>query len=138
MYQKIYRHTGKKNLAIFVLLIVASLGVAAVQPHTTEYTNLKVLPKNIAPAKLDKIMLEDFERGLGVTCAYCHVEDKTTKKFDYASDAIPEKETAREMMRMTLDLNKNYFKQDKPALGDSTLMVTCYTCHREFPVPKEK
>src|ERR1700730_7533510 len=40
---------------------------------------------------------------LGVECAYCHVEGAPEK------DDKPSKHTAREMMQMTLDLNKNSF-----------------------------
>ena len=127
---------GKKKLALLFLVLGAMMGISAVELTKVEHVNLKVLPKDISDQKLDKIMLDDFEKGLGVTCNYCHVEDKAAKKFDYASDAIPEKETAREMMRMTLELNKTYFKLGTPALGDSTLVVTCYTCHNGNAIPK--
>jgi hypothetical protein len=83
-------------------------------------------------------MVEDCGDALGVRCDYCHVEDKAANKFDYASDAKPEKDTARSMMRMTLELNKKYFGQGQPVIGSSSMLVTCYTCHHGDPVPKEK
>ncbi|MES2003813.1 MAG: c-type cytochrome [Bacteroidota bacterium] len=130
------RLAARQNRVIVLLVLWAIMGIAAVRQPKDSHVNLKILPKDISDQKLDKLMLQDFERALGVNCDYCHVEDKTTKKLDYASDARPEKETARDMMRMTLELNKTYFKVNSPALGDSTLVVTCYTCHRENPVPK--
>jgi len=138
MYSRILETAGKKNLAFLLLIFFAAIGMAAVQYTDEKFVNLKVLPKNISSEKLEKIMSEDFQEGLGVTCNYCHVEDKTAHKFDYVSDAKPEKETAREMMRMTLELNKTNFKQEHPALGDTTLIITCYTCHHGYATPKEK
>jgi hypothetical protein len=51
------------------------------------------------------------------------------------SDAKPEKEIARKMMRMTLDLNKEYFKVHKPRIGGNSLVITCATCHKGQPFP---
>src|ERR1022692_1642846 len=53
---------------------------------------------------------------LGVECDFCHVQGK----FD--SDDKPAKKTARNMIAMTLAINKNSFNSRKE--------VTCYTCHR--------
>jgi hypothetical protein len=57
---------------------------------------------------------------LGVKCTYCHVNKDG--KWDYPSDAKPEKASAREMIKMVQDLNKANFKGN-PA-------VSCFTCHR--------
>lgn len=138
MYSKLIRRVSKKTLTLCLLLLFGLMGISAVEITKDGHQNLKVLPKDISDEKLDKIMLEDFGDALGVSCDYCHVENKDTKKLDYAVDTRPEKETARDMIRMTLELNKTYFKLEKPAIGDSTLVITCYTCHRESPVPTHK
>ena len=57
---------------------------------------------------------------LGVKCTFCHV--KTGDKWDFVSDAKPEKGTAREMIKMVQGINKGNFKGN-PAIG-------CFTCHR--------
>jgi photosynthetic reaction center cytochrome c subunit len=57
---------------------------------------------------------------LGVKCTFCHVKDGD--KWDFVSDAKPEKGTAREMIKMVQGINKGNFKGN-PAIG-------CFTCHR--------
>ena len=61
-----------------------------------------------------------FASSLGRRCNFCHVN--TNGQWDYASDAKPEKNTAREMIKLVLDTNKNFFK------GNTE--VSCYVCHR--------
>lgn len=61
-----------------------------------------------------------FAVSMGRRCNFCHVNNNG--QWDYASDAKPEKGTAREMIRLVLDTNKNFFK--------GNLEVQCYTCHR--------
>jgi photosynthetic reaction center cytochrome c subunit len=61
-----------------------------------------------------------FASSLGRRCNFCHVN--TNGQWDYASDAKPEKNTARDMIRMVLDTNKNFFK------GNTE--VSCFVCHR--------
>ena len=129
---------GKKYIVTLSLVCLSIIGISANSAFNQNPVNLKVLPKDISEKQLNKIMVEDCGDGLGVTCNYCHIEDKTANKFDYASDAIPEKDTARSMMRMTLELNRKYFGKTQPVLGDSTMLITCYTCHHGYPVPKEK
>jgi photosynthetic reaction center cytochrome c subunit len=53
---------------------------------------------------------------LGVQCDFCHVPGKPD------ADDKAAKKTAREMMAMTADINKNAFKGQR--------QVTCYSCHR--------
>ncbi|MES2332039.1 MAG: c-type cytochrome [Bacteroidota bacterium] len=138
MYSRILKITGKKNGILILLICLSFIAISATGLREDKPVNLKVLPKDISEKDLNKIMVEDCGDGLGVTCDYCHVEDKTLKKFDYASDAKSTKDTARSMMRMTLELNKKYFGQNQPVIGDSTMPVTCYTCHHGFPAPNEK
>ncbi len=138
MHLRVIKTTGKKNTVLTLLIFLSLLGISATHMPEDKPVNLKVLPKDINEKDLNKIMVEDCADGLGVRCDYCHVENKTENKFDYASDAKPEKDTARSMMRMTLELNKKYFGQDKPVIGSPSMLVTCYTCHHGDPVPKEK
>ena len=59
---------------------------------------------------------------LGVECDFCHVEHK----FD--ADDKPAKKTARQMIAMTLAINKDNFNGHKE--------VTCYSCHRGAHEPE--
>ena len=67
-----------------------------------------------------------FAGSLGVECDFCHASPNG--QIDYASDEKPEKQTAREMIRMVRDINKT-FAQGNPA-------VSCYTCHRGHTSPQ--
>jgi cytochrome c553 len=120
-------------IIITILLVVIGLGAAAA--FKRQYENLKVLPKNITSRELQSIMADDFEDGLGVSCGFCHASGREGHGLDFVSDAKPEKEIARKMMRMTLDLNKEYFKVHKPRIGGNSLVITCATCHKGQPFP---
>lgn len=124
-------------ILMLVLTSAITMGVAALPSPTNEYRNLKVLPKNIDTKNLSKIMVDDFEDGLGVSCGFCHVEEKDSHRLDYASDEKPEKQIARLMMKMTMGINQKYFKLKHPEIGDSMLVITCVTCHKGQPRPND-
>jgi hypothetical protein len=122
-------------LVITGIIITVGIGVAAGAPSGSQFKNLKVLPKNISSKDLSSIMVDEFNDGLGVSCNFCHAEEKDSHKPDYASDAKPEKAMARSMMRMTLTINKKFFMARHAVLGSPLLTVTCTTCHRGQPRP---
>ncbi|HEV2355269.1 MAG TPA: c-type cytochrome [Puia sp.] len=128
-----------KKITIAVLL-AGAVGIAAAHsPRSAKkgggFKDLKVLPKDIPPKDLQGIMADDFEDGLGVSCGFCHANANGGHGLDFASDAKPEKSIARAMMRMTIGLNKKYFKVRKPMIGSATLTITCSTCHKGQPFP---
>jgi hypothetical protein len=117
-----------------VLSALVILGTAAIQPgDKADYKNLQVLPKDISSKDLQRIMVDEFQDGLGVSCSYCHAPENGSRHLDYASDEKPEKEIARAMMRMTLNVNKQYFNVLHPAIGDSLMIISCTSCHRGNP-----
>lgn len=128
---------NRKILIIVTLAVPVTIMAATTKSKAPEeqYLNLKVLPKNISSKDLQKIMVDDFEDGLGVSCNFCHSADKTTGQLDFAADGKPEKEIARSMMRMTLGINKKYFKVKHPELGSDAITVTCNTCHNGVAFP---
>src|ERR1700722_6408035 len=132
---------NKKFKVMVALTIAGIISAASVKPGSSknDYTNLQVLPKDIAPKDLQRIMVDEFEDGLGVGCNFCHAQEKGSLHLDYASDAKPEKEIARAMMRMTMDINKKYFQVERPLIGDSLMNISCNTCHRgvAHPEPNE-
>ncbi|HZJ60485.1 MAG TPA: c-type cytochrome [Chitinophagaceae bacterium] len=125
----------KKYVVISVLACTVAIAVAALPSANSEFRNLRVLPKNISSQNLSKIMIDDFEDGLGVSCTFCHAQGKDSLRLDYASDAKPEKQIARRMMTMTMGINKKYFGLKHPLLGDSVLAINCITCHNGQPRP---
>jgi tetratricopeptide (TPR) repeat protein len=96
--------------------------------------NLKVLPKDISKEHLRDTM-HGFTRALGVRCAYCHEGEagKPLSTYDFTSDKNPNKDRAREMMRMLGDIH-DHLKKIQPS-GDRAVRVTCYTCHHGRPRP---
>lgn len=130
----IYKIVGGLTLAVTIAAVITTQSTAG--PHR-EFENLKVLPRDISSKMLQHIMIDDFEDGLGVGCGFCHAEQKGSHRLDYVSDAKPEKQIARSMMRMTLKLNARYFQVHRPGLGDPGLVITCQTCHNGKPMPGE-
>jgi len=80
--------------------------------------NIKVLG-DLPASQLIPVM-NYFASSMGRRCNFCHVNNNG--QWDYAVDTKPEKNTAREMIKMVLDINKTNFK--------GQLQVSCYTCHR--------
>ena len=129
---------NKKLLVISGIIAVITLSIAASRPPVPpEHKNLKVLPKNISHDELDKIM-DGFKAALGVGCKYCHAAQKDNpRKTDFASDEKPEKNIARNMMRMTNKINKKYFHYAKSD-ANSVAPVNCMTCHHGEAHPEAK
>lgn len=122
-------------MTVTIAVCVAATSPGKAGPPAPEFKNLKVLPKNISSKMLQQIMIDEFEDALGVGCGFCHAKEKGSERLDYASDAMPEKEIARNMMRMTMQVNKKYFQIRHPEIGGSSLIVTCTTCHHGIPHP---
>jgi len=106
------------------------------QQQERKYTNLKVLPKHISNRDLGNIM-NVWRRSLGVQCGFCHARNTETNQMDYASDAKPEKLTARKMVTMASKINSKYFDTKKDSIGMMSLTsVSCNTCHRGATKPE--
>jgi hypothetical protein len=129
----------KKKIVVYCcLLAFVWLGVAAVKAPAFQGRNLKVLPQDISDQQLDSIM-ESFNKALGVKCNFCHVKSKVFPgtDLDFSSDAEPMKENAREMMRMTIEINKNHFYFNKETKPEYLNTIKCMTCHRGEAFPPE-
>jgi photosynthetic reaction center cytochrome c subunit len=88
------------------------------------YKNVKVLG-NLPVAEFSRTMNAITEWvSPQQSCAYCHVEG------DFADDSKYTKVVARRMLQMTQHVNADW----KPHVGATG--VTCYTCHRGNPVPR--
>lgn len=132
------------NNKFFTLLTIMGMmyfSIAAIKPPQEEpKRNLKVLPKDISPEELDKIM-HDFNDALGVKCNFCHAaageaDANGRVKLNFASDEKEEKEAARHMWTITQKLNKKYFHW-KDEEGNYPQVITCVTCHNGSPHPKK-
>lgn len=83
------------------------------------YKNIQVLQGT--PATELMLSMHLMKSALGVECVYCH------EVRDFAGDAKEPKQTARKMMQMVLEVNRNTF--------GGRQSVTCYTCHRGRSLP---
>jgi len=105
--------------ACVVVVCFASMAGAQLPPgsegKTAEqaYKNIQVLQGTPMDLFLPEMRL--FEAALGVNCEYCHLEQ------DRSKDDLQAKQTARKMIAMVREINKNF---------DGRTVVTCYTCHR--------
>lgn len=125
-----------KRLWLAVMLVGCASPVFAQGAFPpASFKNLQVLPTD-ATAGVVVGMMKSFAGGLGVRCQFCHVgkEGLPLEQFDFVSDDIPQKQTARAMMRLVNDINQ---KLDAaiPRAADAPARVTCLTCHRGKSTP---
>ena len=128
----------KKLVVIAVIISAVAVSIAASRPPAPPlYKNLKVLPKNITHEEMDKVM-HGFTESLGVKCNFCHASQKDNpRKMDFPSDEKPEKNIARDMMRMTAKINKKFFHYKKTE-ENPVAPIACMTCHHGNPHPEAK
>ena len=119
--------------AIILLLSAPSFGQNTFPPAS--FKNLQVLPKD-SPARVVVGTMKGFATNLGVRCQFCHVgkEGLPLEEFDFVSDEIPQKKTARIMMRLTDDINKT-LDTAVPREAGTEARVSCMTCHRGKSTP---
>jgi len=88
------------------------------------FKNIKVL-NGMPQSKLYPTM-RFMAASLGFQCGSCHVI--RNGMIEAPSDDKPEKQTARQMIKMVIEINKTLSK------GEPT--VSCYTCHRGHRTPQ--
>jgi hypothetical protein len=129
----------KKMTAFSGLAVFTLLGILAAKPpqeKKAEYKNLKVLSKNISDEDMDFVM-ETFSTNLGSNCLFCHPGKQNGTEFsiDYVTDVLQNKRIARDMLRMTMKLNKKFFNTKLTGLMNTRGKIWCKTCHRGSPIP---
>jgi hypothetical protein len=135
----ILQHRKKLNfllvLTLMGTLVIQSFHVQQQQPRKLK--NIKVFPASFTYEQVDHAM-DQFKVDLGVKCNYCHAPDKDNpRRNDLPSDDNPNKDIARQMMRMTEEMNRKYIATIKHTEQDTAMiqLVTCNTCHRGAPKP---
>jgi tetratricopeptide (TPR) repeat protein len=121
---------------VLSLSLVASAAAQKRWSWPDHAKNLKVLPEDTDADHLRDTM-QGFTRALGVRCSHCH-EEKEGQSFadiDFASDANPNKDRARTMMKMLGSIRKQM--AGFPSSAEVPAEVSCITCHRGAarPVP---
>lgn len=127
----------KSTLVTLGLALMVCISMAFTNDELP-YKNLKILPKNITEKQMDSVM-HHFTESLNVKCNFCHIKREGAEHPDFASDENKHKLIARDMMKMTDKINKQYFNLTGAKQTLSTpLMVTCYTCHNGKKEPASK
>jgi len=126
--------SARRMLGLLIMFVLP-IGIGSVSAQVPdEFTNLKVLPKDIGKRELIDIM-RAFTDGLGVRCTYCHPgkNPDSLDGVDFASDELQHKQISRDMMRMVGEINDRLV----PAAGmKSPVQVRCVTCHRGVTEPE--
>lgn len=112
------------TIALFTLTFLAPTSEMQTKTETAgqKFKNIKVL--NDMPADQMGKVMNQMSASLGVNCAFCH-----TSTDDYSKEGGEHKNTAREMVTMTFELNKKYFN-GRPE-------INCNSCHngKSHPQP---
>ena len=90
-------------------------------PARQVFKNVKLLG-HVPAERLLRIMDIGYSQSLGVSCDYCHVEDR------WDADEKRQKRAAREMIQLTGRINEQLGQMEEIDPGDAT--VNCTTCHR--------
>src|SRR5437879_1509008 len=88
------------------------------------FKNIKVL--NGTPQSQLYPVMRFMAASLGFQCGSCHVIKNG--RGDFPADDKPEKQTARQMIKMVAEINKT--------LGEGRPTVSCFTCHRGHRTPQ--
>ncbi len=121
---------GKGRRTVLALVVAAGALTTAmvtrvpVAHAAPQFKNLQVLPKETSKEQLKAIMRAQA-KALGVECEQCHAVP------DMAADDNPHKIAARQMMKMTAEINAKWLAGVK----DAKQQVTCVTCHQGHEKP---
>src|ERR1044072_189881 len=123
---------GFSIVALFLIFDNRSEVVRATKAQTPQEKTVEQVQKNIKvltgmPQSQLIPVMNFFSASLGRRCNFCHVNNQG--EGDVASDAKPEKTSAREMVKLVMDINKT---TERLKLDP----VSCYTCHRGRTSPQ--
>ncbi len=102
--------------ALAFYLPKAEMQMKQVETAGQKFKSIKVL--NDMPADQMGKVMNMMAASLGVDCKFCHASNDG----DYEKEGFEHKDMARQMLKMTFDLNKNYF--------DGRPEINCNSCHQ--------
>jgi photosynthetic reaction center cytochrome c subunit len=106
--------------------MIKALGPKAKKPAGEVFRNVQLM-KDIPADRFLRIMDTGYRQSLGVSCDYCHVEDR------WEADEKRPKRAAREMILMTRMINEHLAKLTE--INTEEANVNCTTCHRGYVKP---
>lgn len=122
----------KTKIKVFFLITFVLFAVALFTPKIQTQTQVETAGQKFKSIKVLNDMPADqmgkvmnmMSASLGVDCKFCH----TSNDGDYEKEGIEHKDTARQMLKMTFELNKNFFN-GRPE-------INCNTCHKGIAHPQ--
>lgn len=116
----------------YMNLVMASIKGKEKMRADSVFKNLKVIKgaSSISAEHLLWMMNWGWSAELGVSCSYCH------STSNWESDSIGAKDIARGMWNMRVQINKEILPKITGRDYEGNPMVTCITCHRGKPIPK--
>ena len=115
--------TKLKIITIFTFAIFAGVFLAArgktqtkVETAGQKFKSIKVL--NEMPADQMGKVMNMMAASLGVNCKFCHAANDA----DFEKEGFEHKDMARQMLKMTFEMNRNYF-EGRPE-------INCNSCHQ--------
>jgi photosynthetic reaction center cytochrome c subunit len=106
--------------------MLKALGPNAKKPAGEVFRNVQLM-KDVPADRFLRIMDVGYRQSLGVTCDYCHVEDR------WEADEKRPKRAAREMILMVRMINEHLGKLHE--INTEEASVNCTTCHRGYVKP---
>lgn len=123
------------NMKIIVaILLIVIPTVAKDSKVSSKHSNSTLqLLGHLSKRELKKTM-KFYSKALGQKCSFCHVKDKSIDLNDSIKDPkvrkrLKHKEIAREMIRMTQEINSKYLNWNHSG-GRKADQVNCMLCHR--------
>lgn len=106
--------------------MLKALGPNAKKPAGEVFRNVQLM-KDVPADRFLRIMDVGYRQSLGVSCDYCHVEDR------WEADEKRPKRAAREMILMVRMINEHLGKLHE--INTEEASVNCTTCHRGYVKP---
>jgi photosynthetic reaction center cytochrome c subunit len=106
--------------------MLKTLGPNAKKPAGEVFRNVQLM-KDVPADRFLRIMDVGYRQSLGVSCDYCHVEDR------WEADEKRPKRAAREMILMVRMINEHLGKLHE--INTEEASVNCTTCHRGYVKP---
>ena len=106
------------TFALFACVFLVTHGNTQTKIETArqKFKSIKVL--NEMPADQMGKVMNMMAASLGVNCKFCHASNDG----DYEKEGFEHKDAARRMLKMTFEMNKNYF-EGRPE-------INCNSCHQ--------
>jgi hypothetical protein len=106
------------TFALFACVFLVTQGNTQTKIETAgqKFKSIKVL--NEMPADQMGKVMNMMAASLGVNCKFCHASNDG----DYEKEGFEHKDAARQMLKMTFEMNKNYF-EGRPE-------INCNSCHQ--------